>query len=283
MAQDTIIYLTNIVIAVMLAGLLTNFWLTRQGSQDVRWWVVSVWLIALTAIAFSFRQVAPYWFGRFVPTLLVTVFHAALFLSARLTARQTLPWAAAGAVVAVHAAVLVFFIVHGQPTPWRMAFNGAIWLGLAVASFLSLRRGPEYFWKPAFSPANVFFAHALFHLLRMSLAAGSAANDWPRVYEALQVIGDLEATFFTVALIVSLLIATLQQRHNELLSARAEVETLSGLLPICAWCKKVRDDHGYWQRVEEYFEQRQQIRFTHGICADCADEFKKTATDEPAK
>ena len=283
MAQDTIIYLTNIVIAVMLAGLLTNFWLTRQGSQDVRWWVVSVWLIALTAIAFSFRQVAPYWFGRFVPTLLVTVFHAALFLSARLTARQTLPWAAVGAAVAVHAAVLVFFIVHGQPTPWRMAFNGAIWLGLAVASFLSLRRGPEYFWKPAFSPANVFFAHALFHLLRMSLAAGSAANDWPRVYEALQVIGDLEATFFTVALIVSLLIATLQQRHNELLSARAEVETLSGLLPICAWCKKVRDDHGYWQRVEEYFEQRQQIRFTHGICADCADEFKKTATDEPAK
>jgi len=283
MAQDTIIYLTNIVIATMLAGLLTNSWLTRQGSQIVRWWMISAWLIAITAIAFSLRQVAPYWFGRFVPTLLVTVFHAALFLSARMTARQTLPWLATGAVVAVHAAVLVFFIVLGQQTPWRMAFNGAVWMGLAVASFLSLRRGPEYFWKPRFSPADVFLAHAFFHLMRMSLAAGSAANDWPRVYDALQVIGDLEATFFTVALIVSLLIATLQQRHHELLCARAEVETLSGLLPICAWCKKVRDDHGYWQRVEEYFEQRQQIRFTHGICADCADEFKKDAADPAAR
>lgn len=283
MAQETIIYITNIVVAVMLAGLLTNSWLSQRESESVRGWMISAWLIALTAITFSLRASLPHWFGRLVPTLLVTVFHGALFLSARRTAKQSAPWLLTGLVVAAHAGLLVYFLIMNEPTPWRMAANGVFWMGLSFASFLALRRAPEFFWKPIFAPADVFLAHAGFHLVRLTLAAGSATNDWGKVYDALQVIGDLEATFFTVALIVSLLIATLQQRHMELTSARAELETLSGLLPICAWCKKIRDDRGYWQRVEEYFEQRQQIRFTHGICADCAEDFKQDADSRPPR
>jgi len=69
----------------------------------------------------------------------------------------------------------------------------------------------------------------------------------------------------------------LQQRNQQLSSALAEVETLSGLLPICAWCKKVRDDDGYWRQVDDYFCRRSQIRFTHGMCSDCGDKFKEEA------
>ncbi len=49
----------------------------------------------------------------------------------------------------------------------------------------------------------------------------------------------------------------------------AEVKTLSGLLPICANCKKVRDDTGYWQQIESYVSQHSQAQFSHGICPDC--------------
>ena len=49
-----------------------------------------------------------------------------------------------------------------------------------------------------------------------------------------------------------------------------KVKTLSGLLPICAWCKKIRDDKGYWTKVEEYIAERSNADFTHGICPDCA-------------
>ncbi|MDB6113204.1 MAG: hypothetical protein JWQ62_149, partial [Lacunisphaera sp.] len=84
-----------------------------------------------------------------------------------------------------------------------------------------------------------------------------------------QIIGDLEVSFFMVALFVSLLLANLQLRHEELSSAHAEVQALSGLLPICAWCKKVRDDDGYWQQVDDYFSSRSRIQFTHGMCTDC--------------
>ncbi|MCL5021838.1 MAG: response regulator [Nitrospirae bacterium] len=49
-----------------------------------------------------------------------------------------------------------------------------------------------------------------------------------------------------------------------------EINALRGLIPICAWCKKIRDDSGYWKRVETYIRERTGASFTHGICPDCA-------------
>jgi len=57
---------------------------------------------------------------------------------------------------------------------------------------------------------------------------------------------------------------------RELQDALANVKTLSGMIPICAWCRKIRDDKGYWDRVEAYIESRSNATFTHGICPECA-------------
>ena len=51
--------------------------------------------------------------------------------------------------------------------------------------------------------------------------------------------------------------------------ALEKVKTLHGLLPICAWCKKIRDDQGYWKQVEVYVQEHTGADFTHGICPDC--------------
>lgn len=56
---------------------------------------------------------------------------------------------------------------------------------------------------------------------------------------------------------------------GQLRSALENIKTLRGLLPICAWCKKVRDDQGYWKGVEDYIEEHSEAMFTHGICPDC--------------
>ena len=56
----------------------------------------------------------------------------------------------------------------------------------------------------------------------------------------------------------------------DLKSALAEVKTLSGLLPICASCKKIRDDTGYWNQIEEYVSKRSEAQFSHSICPECA-------------
>jgi CheY-like chemotaxis protein len=56
---------------------------------------------------------------------------------------------------------------------------------------------------------------------------------------------------------------------SELKDALAHIKTLRGLLPMCAWCKKIRDDKGYWAQVEVYMEKHLDATFTHGICPEC--------------
>lgn len=63
----------------------------------------------------------------------------------------------------------------------------------------------------------------------------------------------------------------LQARNADLSSALSQVKQLSGLLPICASCKKIRDDTGYWNQLEHYISAHSDADFTHGICPDCAD------------
>ncbi len=58
---------------------------------------------------------------------------------------------------------------------------------------------------------------------------------------------------------------------EELTESLKQVKTLSGLLPICASCKRIRDDQGYWQQVETYVAEHTHADFTHGICPDCLD------------
>jgi hypothetical protein len=58
-------------------------------------------------------------------------------------------------------------------------------------------------------------------------------------------------------------------RVRELEAALRQVKELKGLLPICGYCKAVRDDRNYWQRVETYITTHSNARFSHGICPTC--------------
>jgi hypothetical protein len=57
----------------------------------------------------------------------------------------------------------------------------------------------------------------------------------------------------------------------------SQIKTLSGLIPICASSKKIRDDKGDWNRIEEYVEERTNAQFTHGLCPECVDKLLKEA------
>jgi sigma-B regulation protein RsbU (phosphoserine phosphatase) len=62
---------------------------------------------------------------------------------------------------------------------------------------------------------------------------------------------------------------SLEKRVRELETALAQVKQLSGLLPICCYCKNIRDDKNYWRRVEDYVAANADVRFSHGICPKC--------------
>jgi PAS domain-containing protein len=68
---------------------------------------------------------------------------------------------------------------------------------------------------------------------------------------------------------------------TELQTALADVRTLSGLLPICAACKRIRDDQGYWHGVEAFVRAHSYVEFTHGLCPQCARELDGPLASEP--
>lgn len=72
----------------------------------------------------------------------------------------------------------------------------------------------------------------------------------------------------------------------ELRKALDEIKTLSGFLPICASCKKIRDDRGYWNEVEKYISEHTGAEFSHGLCPECAEKlypeyFHRQGTEGP--
>ncbi len=76
--------------------------------------------------------------------------------------------------------------------------------------------------------------------------------------------------------------ANLHQRVKELEAALGQVRTLRQLLPICSYCRKIRNDHNYWEQLEVYMGQNTSTRFSHGICPECYNKVIHTQMREAA-
>jgi len=99
---------------------------------------------------------------------------------------------------------------------------------------------------------------------------------WPDVWNIMMRVG----VFVVFALVLSRVkwdIMKEMKLNADLQSALAEVKQLSGLLPICAWCKRIRDEEGNWEAIESYVSVHSEADFTHGICPDCARKYHPSA------
>lgn len=73
-----------------------------------------------------------------------------------------------------------------------------------------------------------------------------------------------------INMIIGIILVNAQRVEHDLSRSNAEVKMLRGILPICASCKKIRDDTGYWNQIEAYIRDHSEAEFSHGICPDCA-------------
>ncbi len=271
MQAETAFYLANILVTVVLATVMTHYWLHRERQPVVRDWVWSAWVLVLADVLFLLRPEMPHWLARTLPTLLVTAGLAVLLCATKRTGGATPRYRLVPLLVLAHCVLLVAFIVTDHPhSHLRTAANGILWGSLSVASWHNLRRGSPAYWNSLIAPATVFLIHGIFHAMRASLAIWFEVRGMADAAGVLQIVGDLEVSFFVVALYGSLLSAALLTRNDALEKAMQDVRTLSGLLPICAWCSRIRDDDGYWNRVGDYIASHSEATVTHSICADCA-------------
>ncbi len=143
--------------------------------------------------------------------------------------------------------------------------------------------------------AGYFIAHPIVMLTAYSMAlqppyvAGSIYTAFLRSFSIQMLPWSLAFAIFCAGIgsLIGKIKQAYQEKSNlisELQDALAQVKTLRGLLPICAWCKKIRDDQGYWTRIESYIKAHTDADFSHGICPACAaekfPEYFKNETDE---
>ena len=99
--------------------------------------------------------------------------------------------------------------------------------------------------------------------LRARLDPSDAADDLDAIAEGLNMLAEeVEASTISIDHYRTLV--------SELQTALADVKTLSGMLPICAWCRQVRSDKGYWIQLENFVSEHSDADFSHGICPTCA-------------
>lgn len=159
------------------------------------------------------------------------------------------------AVAAIHFALA--FLIFSKPLRPRSMFYGVIGYLLALAGVITLGRG---IWSFADSQFQVLAGSPVHLIFFVSVVVLQLGEDLAFIMLNSQ---RLESELMEAE-------AGLKLKIGELQQALAEVKTLSGLLPICFNCKKIRDDQGYWQAVEHFIrEHHSQVEFSHGICPEC--------------
>jgi hypothetical protein len=126
-----------------------------------------------------------------------------------------------------------------------------------------------------------FFIHPIIHILSVFHFPGGhspPANPGNEILRAFTVsMLPWSLAFMILSAILGMFWGKIKQTDEEkseaiieLHKALKEVKTLSGFLPICASCKKIRDDKGYWNQIEAYISEHSEAEFSHGICPECA-------------
>ena len=187
------------------------------------------------------------------------------------------------ALPAARPLVLMFFIpVFGFG---MLRLNGRQYLGTgaAIMGEYGLLLGLEWLLhRPGFRPGYELFLFALFGLLVgwFALFGSLVSRLRRRLRKELVLIEEAHRALRRESEARQAAQAESERLVAELQQSLAEVRRLDGLLPICASCKKVRDDQGYWNQIEAYISSRTEAQFSHGVCPDCAKQLYPDLGDE---
>jgi len=116
-------------------------------------------------------------------------------------------------------------------------------------------------------------------LLTFAVSYTASRMLWGRLSSEVLIIGAIDSAFvsFIVVGLVLAALATfrklhdkLEQQNRELARAISEIRTLQGILPICSFCKQIRNDQGYYEQIDGYIQEHSEVDFSHTVCPSCA-------------
>lgn len=279
------LYICNLAVSLFLGVALLFFRARQKTYPGFGLWVVSIFLVAAGYLSSLIRLVGPEFISVILNNLFFTL-TALLRLGGILRFLQDrgLPKAVYYlAPLAELAAVSYFFLATDWFAMRVLILSSVITLLAIMMTYLLFQQresGKRLLYHGmgwvclAFGAIFMARALALFH-------ESSAGMFTPQIVQNsyLLAVMLIEAAWAMGFLMMNSqrMESELRQSQNELAGtvtklekSLTEIKTLSGLLPICANCKKVRNDQGYWQQIEEYVSEHSGADFSHGICPDCA-------------
>lgn len=261
----------NGLLGVLLAGLMTLFWAKYSRKTATRYWMLAAWSLELSTASYFLRSL----FGAgtlfLVGSLLMTCALLFLLAGVRSFLGQTAGGRLSVGVALSHLGASVSAVALGFTMETTLFINSLFWMGITTAAIAALMRSCPKTWRDWYGfPVSVLALHAAFHALRLVLLAAVFCGYHGFGGAEVLSLSFAEIGVFSVALFISLLVSDLRERNRELQTAVDEVRALSGLLPICSSCKKIKDDAGYWTKLETFISERSGAQFSHGLCPECA-------------
>lgn len=281
MNSESTYFLTAGFASAMIAVQMTLFWSRHRSSKGIEYWTLAAWSFALADLLFvvSSAASAPGW--RLVSRTMVTATYGMLLLGAQCAADRKPRVGLVLAGVLLYAVSLPILGSFPDSAPWRVVFSRVIWGGFCLTGYLTLRSTSNHYGKSLISPAGIFLLQAIYLFCRALVYVILAIDARSGEPAFLVYVDYANSMMFAVALFFALLVALIEERNTDLAAFRVELKTLSGLLPICAWCKKVRDDAGYWHELTEHLTTHNFGKITHGICQSCAERMSEENNRPP--
>jgi len=278
------LFVANALVAVFMGCALAFFRATQKTYPGFGYWTLATLIIPLCYLFFLLRG--------FVSDLISIVLAnagfalASVFLlegSRRFLKRPAIP----------RAYYLLPVFVLLACAHFKYVQDSAVWRNASVTTvifFMSWANGWEFLAMTHFQSRRLYKTLAVILFLYGALVLARAVVLFTLPSYSLmdptpvQTIYFLVVTVFQLSWGMGIIMMNSHRLTEELLGTQAnlnrtvstlertlaEVKILSGLLPICAGCKKIRNDQGYWQQIEGYIQEHSQAQFSHGLCPECA-------------
>lgn len=258
-------------VALVLGGYMSHLQWARPTYPGFKHWTLASFLVALAMPLVSLRDVAPDWLSIVVANQLFLLFTILMIRGLALFAGRR-PKKGQDIILSLLFLACALWWTYGEPN-----LNNRI-ISFSFIFFFYLLRCAKLVWfevTAATGVRNLVLAGTFALVGIFFLARALVAIFTPQPAVSLMTFTPWQAVTFTVAFssvpvtLFGLVFLNIQRMEKDLRAAQDEVKTLAGLLPICAQCKRIRDDGGYWHQVEEYITTRTEATFTHGICPQC--------------
>ena len=269
--QIRTIFLFGGLVSACLFVCMQYIYRTRKTYPGFRQWTVAFMLNFTGAILLSFRDILPFFITVILANILVILFFVFIvrgmvtFVEVRQNNLIDVP------IVSLFVSAFIYYSYFSPDINIRVVLVSVISLFFCIRClYISCRKLPSILNGHNYLLATAFMLISFSSIFRVILMI--LYNEEIEDFMSASTIHGMSMTLIAIGHIfigIALTVINAQRLELELVNAQAEIKTLAGFIPICANCKNIRDDQGYWQQVEEYIKKHSDAEFTHSICPDC--------------